>query len=399
VKAWLVRVWGWAAAHPVLFVFLVALTARVALALGVFLAHDGALFSDDLLFQRLAREMADGNTAHWSDSDRSIFYATSTFLWPLTLAARLGSPVLAGQLMVAVVGAGAAALTTVVGLRAVRVAWAIAAGLVMALLPSMVLWSSLTLKDAFVWCVLAGIGVVACELDGPPARFAMVGGAGVVLLVLMDHLRAQTFVVAVWAFAAALVLGGGRLWRVRGAVGVLVLLALPALLGYGVMASSWINDSIHGSVERREGNTIGAESALSCAKTANDIDGVVRHLPCGLPAALLRPYPWESGGSLGLNLARLEALAWYPLLALSLYGLTRAWPSRQALAFPVLASVGSLLVYASVEGNLGTAFRHRAEVVWGVALLAAVGAQTIADRRRLADSTTEAPVPADTLAR
>src|SRR4029077_795486 len=152
------------------------------------------------------------------------------------------SPVLPGQLMVAVAGAGAAALTTVVGfggrggggggaggvrvgpLAPVRVRWAIAAGLVMALLPSMVLWSSLTLKDAFVWCVLAGLGVVACELEGPPARFAMVGASGVVLFVLMDHLRAQTFVVAVWAFAAALVLGGGRRWRERAAVGVLVLL-------------------------------------------------------------------------------------------------------------------------------------------------------------------------------
>ena len=68
------------------------------------------------------------------------------------------------------------------------------------------------------------------------------------------------------------------------------------------------------------------------------------------------------------------------------------------LAFPVLASMGSLLVYASVEGNLGTAFRHRGELVWGVALLAALGAQTISGRRRPAESTAEAPMPADTLA-
>ena len=168
MKARLVRIWGWAVEHPVLFVFLIALVARVVLAVGVYVAHDGALFADDAYFQRLARDMADGNTSHWAGYDRPIFYPTSTFLWPLTLLARLVSPVLPGQLMVVLVGAGAAAVTTVVGLRAVRVRWAIAAGLVMALLPSMVLWSSLTLKDAFVWCVLAGLGVVACELEGPP---------------------------------------------------------------------------------------------------------------------------------------------------------------------------------------------------------------------------------------
>ena len=104
----------------------------------------------------------------------------------------------------------------------------------MALLPSMVLWSSLTLKDAFVWCVLAALGLVVCELDGPPARVVGVTTAGVVLLFLMDHLRDQTFVVAVWAFALALVLGGGRQLRERAAIGVAVLVLVPALLGYGV---------------------------------------------------------------------------------------------------------------------------------------------------------------------
>jgi hypothetical protein len=238
------------------------------------------------------------------------------------------------------------------------------------------------------------------ELAGPLARFVAILAVGIVLLVLMDHLRDQTFIVAVWAFAAALVLGGGKQQRERALVGIAALLILPAALGYGVAGSSWIDESIHGSVVRREGNTIGADSALACADTDNDVGGIVAHMPCGLPAVLLRPYPWESGGSLGLDLARVEALLWYPLLALGLFGLTRAWPSRRALAFPVLASAGSLLVYASVEGNLGTAYRHRAEAVFGVALLAALGAQVISDRwRREPEPIAEAPVPAGTLAR
>ncbi len=397
MKTSLVRGWAWAVEHPVLFVFAVALAARFVLALGIYVFHDGALFPDDAYFQRLAREMANGHSAQWADYDHAIFRQTATFLLPLTALAWLGSAVLPGQLMVAIAGSAAAALTTAIGLHVLRPRWAIAAGAVMALLPSMVLWSSLTLKDAFVWCVLAGLGLVVCELDGPPARVVMVTAVGVALLCLMDHLRDQTFVVAVWAFAIALVLGGGKQLRERAAIGVAVLVLVPALLGYGVAAASWLDDSIHGVSIRREGNTIGAASAVACAKTANDVGGLVRHLPCGLPTALLRPYPWDQGGSLGLNLARLEALAWYPLLALALYGLTRAWPLRRALAFPVLASAGSVLVYSSVEGNLGTAFRHRAEATWGVALLATLAAQTIADRRRHAGSTAESLVPADTL--
>ena len=397
MKVSLIRLWAWAVEHPVLFVFAVALAARFVLAVGVSVFHDGALFPDDAYFQRLAREMANGHSAQWASYDHAVFRQTATFLLPLTALARLGSAVLPGQLMVATAGAGAAALTTAIGLRVLRPRWAIAAGAVMALLPSMVLWSSLTLKDAFVWCVLAGLGLVVCELDGPPARVVLVTAVGVALLCLMDHLRDQTFVVAVWAFAIALVLGGGKQMRERAAIGVAVLILLPASLGYGVAAASWLDHSINGVGIRREGNTIGAASALACAKTDSDVNGIVTHLPCGLRAVVLRPYPWEHSGSLGLNLARLETFAWYPLVALALYGLTRSWSVRRTLAFPALASVGSVIVYASVEGNLGTAFRHRAEAVWGVALLAALGAQTISDRRRRVDSTGEVLMPADTL--
>ena len=113
-----------------LFVFAVALAARFVLALGVYVFHDGALFPDDAYFQRLAREMADGHTAQWADYDHAIFRQTATFLLPLTALAWLGSAVLPGQLMVAIAGAGAAALTTAIGLRVLRPRWAIAAGAV-----------------------------------------------------------------------------------------------------------------------------------------------------------------------------------------------------------------------------------------------------------------------------
>ena len=39
------------------------------------------------------------------------------------------------------------------------------------------------------------------------------------------------------------------------------------------------------------------------------------------------------------------------------------------LAFPVLAGAATLAMYGLTEGNLGTAYRHRGEFVWVVALL------------------------------
>lgn len=105
------------------------------------------------------------------------------------------------------------------------------------------------------------------------------------------------------------------------------------------------------------------------------------NLPRGLSVMLLEPLPWRDPTSANMNLARWENLIWYPLLLLAAVGL---WPSRKHLsvmAFPLFAGGGMLLVYALAEGNIGTAFRHRGEFVWVVALLAGVGLKQVRDWR------------------
>ena len=381
MKTSLLRCWAWAVEHPVLAVFIVALAVRVVVAVGIFLVHDGTMFPDDRFFFTLAHEKTTGASSGWDPYERTLFDKTATFLWPLTAVfAVTGSSVLAGQLLVAIAGAGTAALTTAVALSALRVRWALAAGAVMALLPSVVLWSSLTLKDAFVWCAVAAVGLGVCELRGSPKRFALVGAGIVALLVAIAHLRDQTLVVTVWALAVALVLGpGADRWR-RAAFGVAALLILPAAMGYGLAGIQFIRNASPEVESLRGGNAVGASTALTCDASKGGLSGKIEHLPCGLPAVVLRPYPWETDGSTSVRLARLEALLWYPLLALSLYGLVHVWPRRRMLAFPALSAGAIVLVYALTEGNIGTAFRHRGEAIWAVAIFAALGAQLVADR-------------------
>ncbi len=385
--------WGWALAHPILGVFLLALAVRVVVAIGIFLVHDGTMFPDDRFFFSLADDRVSGASAQWAPYQHALFNNTATFLWPLTAVFWVtGSSVLAGQLLVGVAGAGAAALTTAVGVRALRVAWAIAAGTVMAILPSVVLWSSLTLKDAFVWCVVVALALGVCELKGTRQRFAAVGAGILALLFALSHLRDQSFVIAVWALAVALLLGSGTDWPRRALFGVAVLLVFPAVLGYGLGGIPWIKDASPEVEVRRTGNAVGASTALTCDATKRGMSGKIEHLPCGLPAVVLRPYPWETDGSTSVRLARLEAVLWYPLLLLSVCGLFRGWSRRRWLGFPALYAGGIVLVYALAEGNIGTAFRHRAEAVWAVALFAALGAQTIADRRaRSVDADAQEP--------
>jgi hypothetical protein len=51
------------------------------------------------------------------------------------------------------------------------------------------------------------------------------------------------------------------------------------------------------------------------------------------------------------------------------------------LAFPLLVGGALVCMWALVDGNIGTAFRHRGEIVWAVVVLAAHGLATVTGRR------------------
>lgn len=108
----------------------------------------------------------------------------------------------------------------------------------------------------------------------------------------------------------------------------------------------------------------------------------LKHLPRGISVMLLEPLPIPFTGSTSLRLARIESLIWYPLLVFAALGLWRARRCLAALAFPILAGGGILIMYALTEGNIGTAHRHRGEFVWVVAVLTAVGIAHTAKQRR-----------------
>jgi hypothetical protein len=101
----------------------------------------------------------------------------------------------------------------------------------------------------------------------------------------------------------------------------------------------------------------------------------VAYIPAGLTVVLLRPFPWEAATepSASLKLAGLESLLWYPILIFALIGLVAARRHHRQLAFPLLVLGATALMYALTEGNLGTAYRHRGEFVWVVALVASLG--------------------------
>ena len=110
------------------------------------------------------------------------------------------------------------------------------------------------------------------------------------------------------------------------------------------------------------------------------------HLPKGLAAWYFRPFPWEGlnkSVSLDKQMASLENVIWMALYLLAAFGIRPLWKKQPALSGFVWAFfIATGLSAALTQGNLGTAFRHRVQVLWLVALLAGVGGEYILHRRQ-----------------
>jgi len=214
-------------------------------------------------------------------------------------------------------------------------------------------------------------------------------------------------VVATWAVAFSWWLAGGDRWRSRAAVALLLLVFAPLILGAGPAGTALVRGSAGHLDQRRAANAVGADTAFVDPKPVSPQStnpqstasppSSLEALPRGLRGMLLDPLPGQTDGNRKLEFALAENLVWWPALLLALIGILRGWRRRVVLAFPALVGGGLLLVYALVEGNFGTAYRHRGEFVWVVALLAATGAASL--RRRPVEAprlpTVEAAEPRD----
>ncbi len=112
----------------------------------------------------------------------------------------------------------------------------------------------------------------------------------------------------------------------------------------------------------------------------NSVTASLKAIPGGLAAFYFRPLPWEAIGeqSLIFRLAAVENLLWFVLYGFALYGIRPLWRRHPAIvvfgsSFLLTAGLGA----AVTQGNIGTAFRHRLQILWVVALLAVVGGERL----------------------
>ena len=163
----------------------------------------------------------------------------------------------------ALFGAAAAGITVAIGCWFMRPRFAVLAGLVVALMPSQVLFSSVVLREAHVWFALVLIALGTVTMAGTGWRRIACGAAfAVVGLFLLDYLREQTMFVAAWAFFAAVLLTTARPWLPRAAAALAVVALVPLAGGFGIGGEKVASKYANHLGETRPKLAVGAHSAI-----------------------------------------------------------------------------------------------------------------------------------------
>lgn len=403
--------------HPLWTVVLLAGLARAVVVTLVGPLRPGVIVPDEQQYLDLAASVASGRGAEaWQPGyGQSLYDSTHTFMRPLTFLVRVfGEHQVVGQLLAAAFGVLCALLTTWLALRVVRPRYAWLAGGVVALMPSQVFWSSVVLRESMVWTSLAGAALALALAATTRSWRVLLGCAALAALCTwaVSDLRGQTAVVLVGALAlTAMTVRSAR--RLVAPLGTLLIAVLvPWGAGLGPLGLFYVSDVVPQLASIRTNLSIGADSSFidrtvippdadpsadvpEDAAVVTDATGTtyvvddtpaasVSAIPRGLVAVALRPFPWEPARNTGLLMAKAENVAWGVLYLLAAVGVAAGWRRRHALAFPVIVTGAIILSAALTQANLGTAFRHRGQILWALAVLAAVGLQHLVDRRRAA---------------
>jgi hypothetical protein len=256
------------------------------------------------------------------------------------------------------------------------------AALLVVFFPSVLLWSTMLLRDSLVILIMLMIVVTVMELRKGLSilRIALFLG----LLMLLGTLRQYLFIMVAASAVSSFVLGRtGRTARSL-AVGVLVILGLVMVMriaGFGLWELE--RASLFHLNQRRQYNAmVDAAGSIAPEVDISEPISALTWLPVGMVYFLGSPFPWQVLSPRQI-MALPDVLTWYLLLPGIFIGLLHVIRNRFRDASMLLITMAVItILYSLIEGNVGIIFRHRAQIIAPAMVFAGIGVSIRAARKK-----------------
>ncbi|HUK91483.1 MAG TPA: glycosyltransferase family 39 protein [Blastocatellia bacterium] len=296
-----------------------------------------------------------------------------------------------GRLSAAALNCLIGALTVVLVYRIARSLFsesvAVRSGWWACLMPSMLIWSAQTLKEPTIILLETVVlyGCVRLKLSGFSLRHII---ACALAIVLVLPFRFYAAYIAGAAIAVALVMPqfGKRKMGVLPALGIAAcLIPIITMSGIFVQSEAQIERFDLQRIQKfREGISVGTGSGVTNTYDLKTPGGLGMATLVGGTYLLLAPFPWQlGGGSVRMALTAPELVVWWWLFFVGvLPGMWYLVRNRFGDVQPLLFFLFGLgLLYSMMFGNVGLAYRQRAQLMPWLLIFAMVGLEQRALKR------------------
>jgi dolichyl-phosphate-mannose-protein mannosyltransferase len=257
------------------------------------------------------------------------------------------------------------------------------AAICVAFFPSLVLWSAQGLKDAPIVFFLVLAILASLRLNEKLSlKYAAIL---VVALFSILSLRFYVFYMLAAAIAGGFVIGLQKLTPTNFVRQFIVIILVGVSLTYlGVTRYASAQFESFGSLERinrsrldmsRAGSGFGQEVDVSTTQ------GAIATIPIGLVYLLFAPFPWQLV-SLRQSITLPEMIIWWLSFPLMILGIWYSIRFRLRQISPILIFTTMLsIAYSVFQGNVGTAYRQRAQLLVFYYIFVAVGFVFLQEKR------------------
>ncbi|MGH9881280.1 MAG: glycosyltransferase family 39 protein [Pyrinomonadaceae bacterium] len=307
----------------------------------------------------------------------------------------IGRNMLAIQLINAVLGAATAPvifLSTRSVFENTRVARLAALGV--AFMPSLVLWSSQGLKDGPIMFFLALSILATLKLSQKFSVKYLIVLISALLCIL--SFRFYVFYMLVPAIAGTLVIGARTVTVLSvGRQFVLVVFLGLIMTLFGAIMGSRGHYETYGSLRvvqvYRLDAANSARSGFGKEVNISTAGGAVSAIPVGLVHLLFAPFPWQLG-SLRQAITMPEMFAWWVSFPMLVLGFWFSIKYRLRQVLPILIfTIMLTLAYSVFQGNIGNAYRQRAQLLIFYFIFTAVGYTLVREKKRERSPTSSRP--------